>query len=153
MKLLFKERFLSWLDSYEATVQRKQFKKELNANQNQGDSVMNPGVYIPIIVLWIIIYITLRNNRKVVILRKIIKNRKAGGKTEMKELAERFVGKECLISAFDGHQYDGILKEVTNGAILIKKKERLEAVNLDFVFRIREFPRNKNGKKKSIVLD
>lgn len=153
MKLLFKERFLSWFDSYDATVQSKQFKKELNANQNQGDSVMNPGVYIPIIVLWIIIYITLRNNRKVVILRKIIKNRKAGGKTEMKELAERFVGKECLISAFDGHQYDGILKEVTNGAILIEKKERLEAVNLDFVFRIREFPRNKNGKKKSIVLD
>ena len=114
---------------------------------------MNPGVYIPIIVLWIIIYITLRNNRKVVILRKIIKNRKAGGKTEMKELAEKFVGKECLISAFDGHQYDGILKEVTNGAILIEKKERLEAVNLDFVFRIREFPRNKNGKKKSVVLD
>lgn len=114
---------------------------------------MNPGVYIPIIVLWIIIYITLRNNRKAVILTKIIKNRKAGGKTEMKELAEKFIGKECLISAFDGHQYEGVLREVTNGAILIEKKERLEAVNLDFVFRIREFPRNKNGKKKSIVLD
>ena len=114
---------------------------------------MNPGVYIPIIVLWIIIYITLRNNRKTVILRKIIKNRKAGGKTEMKELAEKFVGKECLIYSFDGHAFEGTVKEVTDGAILVEKNESLEAINLDFVLRIREFPRNKNGKKKSVVLD
>ena len=72
----------------------------------------------------------------------------------MKELAKRFIDKECLISSFDGnHQYEGIIKEVTDGAILIEKDGKNEAVNLDFVIRSREYPKNKNGKKKSVVLD
>lgn len=72
----------------------------------------------------------------------------------MKELAKRFVDKECMISSFDGsHQYVGIIKEVTDGAILVERDGKLEAINLDFVIRIREYPRNKKGKKKSVVLD
>ena len=46
-----------------------------------------------------------------------------------------------------------IIKEVTEGAILIEKDGKIEAINLDFVIRIREYPRNKKGKKKSVVLD
>ena len=72
----------------------------------------------------------------------------------MIELAKRFIGKECLISAFDSnHQFDGVIKEVSNGAVLLEKDGKLEAINLDFVIRIREYPRNKNGKKKSVVID
>ena len=113
---------------------------------------MNPSTYIPIIVLWIIIFIMLRN-RKAVIARQIIKKRKVEGNTEMKELAKRFIDKECVISSFDGnHQYEGIVKEVTDGAILVEKDGKTEAINLDFVIRIREYPRNKKG-KKSVVLD
>jgi len=113
---------------------------------------MNPS-YIPIIVLWIIIFIILCN-RKAVIARQIIKKRKMEGNTEMKELAKRFMDKECMISSFDGnHQYEGVIKEVTDGAILVEKDGKTEAINLDFVIRIREYPRNKKGKKKSVVLD
>ena len=76
------------------------------------------------------------------------------GNTEMKELAKKFIDKECLIYAFDSnHQFDGVIKEVTDGAILIEKGGMVEAINLDFVIRIREYPKNKNGKKKSVVLD
>jgi len=71
----------------------------------------------------------------------------------MKELAERFVDKECLITSFEGNQFDGIIKEVTDGAILVDKGGRSEAINLDFIIRIREYPRNKKGKKVSVVLD
>ena len=72
----------------------------------------------------------------------------------MIELAKKFIGKECLISAFDSnHQFEGVVKEVTDGALLLEKNGQLEAINLDFVIRIREYPRNKNGKKKSIVVD
>ena len=71
----------------------------------------------------------------------------------MKELAARFIDKECIILSFDSsHQYEGVIKEVTDGAILIEKDGKLEAINLDFVIRIREYPRKKNGKKKSVVL-
>ena len=72
----------------------------------------------------------------------------------MKELAKRFIDKECVISSFDGnHQYEGVIREVTDGAILVEKDGKLEALNLDFVIRIREYPRKKNGKKKSVVLN
>ncbi len=115
---------------------------------------MNPSTYIPIIFLWIIIFIMFLNRRNTAAIRQIIEKRKMEGNTEMKELAKNFIDKECLITAFDGsHQFDGVIKEVSDSAILIEKNGTVEAINLDFVIRIREYPRKKNGKKKSVVLD
>lgn len=109
--------------------------------------------YIPIIIMFIVLYI-LQENQKAVITRKVIKNRKMEDKKEMIELAKRFIGKECVIYAFDSnHQFEGVIKEVSDSAILIEKEEKLEAINLDFVIRIREYPRNKKGEKKILILD
>ena len=36
---------------------------------------------------------------------------------------------------------------------MVEMGGKTEAINLDFVIRIREYPRNKNGKKKSVVFD
>ena len=71
----------------------------------------------------------------------------------MKELAREFIGKECLIYSFNGNQLEGVVKDVRDGALLLEKGGTLEAINLDFVVRIREYPKNKKGKKKSVVLD
>lgn len=115
---------------------------------------MNPSTYIPIIILWIIIFYVIFRNRRAVVARQIIKKRKMEDNTEMKELAKRFIDKECLISSFDSnHQFEGVIKEVNESAILVEKNGTVEAINLDFVIRIREFPKNKKGKKKSVVLD
>jgi ferredoxin-fold anticodon binding domain-containing protein len=115
---------------------------------------MNPSTYIPIIVLWIIIFYVIFRNRRAVVARQIIKKRKLEGNAEMKELAKRFIDKECLISSFDSnHQFEGVVKEVSDSAILVEKNGTVEAINLDFVIRIREYPKNKKGKKKSVVLD
>ena len=115
---------------------------------------MNPSTYIPIIILWIIIFFVIFRNRRAVVARQIIKKRKLEGNTEMKELVKRFIDKECLISSFDSnHQFEGVIKEVSDSAILVEKNGAIEAINLDFVIRIREFPKNKKGKKKSVVLD
>ena len=70
----------------------------------------------------------------------------------MLELAKRFIDKECIIYTFN-NQLEGVIKEISGNALMIEKKGMLEAVNLDFVVRIREYPRNKNGKKKSVVFD
>ena len=35
----------------------------------------------------------------------------------------------------------------------LEKNGKIEALNLDFVIRIREYPRKKNGKKKTVILD
>lgn len=115
---------------------------------------MNFVMYMPIIMLWIIIFVMFRSRRKAAILRKIIEKRRTGGNREMKELAAKFIDKECLIYSFDGsHQYQGIIREIVDGAILVENGGAVEAINLDFVIRIREYPKDKKGKKKSVVLD
>ena len=113
---------------------------------------MNPA-YIPIFIMLLLVFIMLREQKQMM-LRQLIRKRNPEDKIKMTELAKRFIDKECVIYSFDSsHQYDGIIKEVTDGAMLIEKEGKLEAINLDFVIRIREYPRNKNGKKKSVVLD
>lgn len=115
---------------------------------------MDPYMYIPIVFLWIVLFLMLRNRKRAVIARKAIEKAKKGGNDEMKELAKRFIDKECVIYAFDSnHQFDGVIKEVTDGAILLEKDGKQEAINLEFVIRIREYPLNKKGKKVSVVLD
>lgn len=111
---------------------------------------MNPAIYASIFLMFIIIFTTLRN-RKSVIARKIIEKRQKGDKSEMKELAKKFIDKECVILSFDSsHQFEGLVKEVSDGAILVEKNGRLEAINLDFVIKIKEHPRNKKGHKIAI---
>ena len=108
--------------------------------------------YIPIIAIFVVIFIVLRKN-KFIIAKKIISKRNTEETRNMIALAKRFVEKDCIVYSFDGHQFEGVVKEVSNSAILIEKNGEAEAINLDFVIRIREYPRNKNGKKKSVVLD
>lgn len=73
----------------------------------------------------------------------------------MIELAKQFIGKECIIYTMDSQgSVSGEITSVSDNGISVKDKSGvLQAVNLDYVTRIREYPRNKNGKKKSVVLD
>ena len=71
----------------------------------------------------------------------------------MTEIAKSFIGKKCVIYSFDGNQITGVIKDVIDGAILLDKDGSREAINLDFIIRIREYPRKKNGKEKSVILD
>ena len=85
-------------------------------------------------------------------------NRKRQNKEndEMKELAKRFIGEECLIYTITSNDgsLQGVIREIGDGGMVIEKKSgEMEIVNLDFVTRIRQYPRKKNGKKKEIVLD
>ena len=66
----------------------------------------------------------------------------------MKELAKRFIGKKCIIIAFDGsRQYDGVVREVSDNALLLEKNGQLEALNLDFVMKIKEQLEKKKRKQ------
>ena len=100
----------------------------------------------------LLIVFTADRNQKNTILKSIIKKRKTEDRSKMLELAKRFIDKECIIYTFNS-QITGTVKEVADGAILLACKDSLEAVNIDFVVRIREYPTNKNGKKKSVILD
>ena len=103
------------------------------------------AAYIVLIFLFIMLYIQYRN--KEIWLKQFTQSKK--GKSEMLELAKRFIGHECIIYTFSS-QLSGIIKDVTDGAILIENGGAPEVVNLDFVVRIREYPKKKNGKKKPL---
>ncbi len=74
----------------------------------------------------------------------------------MKEIAKQFIGEECIIYTItsNGGSIQGIIKEIDDGGMIIENTSgEREIINLDFVTRIREYPRKKNGKKKSVILD
>ncbi len=110
---------------------------------------MNSSTYILLFLLIFLIVHERRNKEW-----NVVKHRK--NKAEVKdmiELAKRFVGKECLIYLFGGNQITGVIQEVSDSAILVENKGMTDAVNLEFVTRIREYPRKKNGKKKALILE
>lgn len=108
------------------------------------------GSYIAIMILFILIFT--QNRNKSVMMKQFMKKRNEEDKKEMLELAKRFIGEECLIYTFNS-QLSGVIKEVSEGAILVESGNTSEVINLDFIVRIRQYPRKKNGKKKSIIFE
>lgn len=72
---------------------------------------------------------------------------------KMYEIIKRFIGKECIISMMTGEtsQVQGTIKEVQENWVVIDSGYGDDVVNIDYITRVREYPRNKNGKKKAIV--
>ena len=100
---------------------------------------MNPA-YLPIFYLWLILFITnssRRRNNKTYIINHIL-NKSERENNQMLELAKKFIEKECVIYTFEGNQYSGTVKDVSDGALLVERKGVTEAINLNFVVRIRE---------------
>lgn len=109
---------------------------------------LNPGLIA--VFIFILLYIERRN--KTIITQKIINKKK--GKKEMIEFAKRFIDKECLIYILTSSSVQqGIIKEVSDGAILVESGDNVQIINLDYEQRIQEHPRNKKGKKKAIIFD
>lgn len=110
------------------------------------------------IVVILIIYLCIRKERKTAaVVRQIQKQRKQNKeKVTMKELAMQFIGEECLIYTITSSSgsIQGVIREVNEGGMIIEKESgEREIINLDFVTRIRQYPKKKNGKKKSVVFD
>ena len=94
-----------------------------------------------------------KNNKKQIAVRHLLQSRRnKKEKQKMVELAKQFIGKECILYTLN-NQVNGTITEVSDGAVVLENGNTREIVNLDYIIRIREYPRNKNGKKKSLVLD
>ena len=64
-----------------------------------------------------------------------------------------FIGKDILINTVASGTIDGILKEVVGNAVVVEKDGDENVVNLDYVIRLREYPKNKKGKRKTVITD
>ena len=45
------------------------------------------------------------------------------------------------------------MKEVVDNAVVIDRNGAESVVNLDYVIRLREYPKNKKGKRKTVITD
>lgn len=111
---------------------------------------MNTSLYFIFLAL-IIILVSQQNNRNMMLQRKKIRKKKKEEMIEMVELAKKFIDKDCIINTCTNRGYVGIIKEVSNTAILVENNNVLEAVNLEFVMSIKEYPKNKKGKRKVLA--
>ena len=115
------------------------------------------GSYLVIIAALLLFFSIRRRRRTAAVAWQILNQRKQNKENVvMKELAKQFIGEECIIytiASNDG-SIQGVIKEIDDGGMVIERNSgEREIVNLDFVTRIRQYPRKKNGKKKDFVLD
>ena len=111
---------------------------------------MNPAIYFLLFLPIILVLIQQKKNKNWT--AQYLKLKQGKENHIMREAAEKFIDKECYFYLLSG-EVEGILREVTDHSLLIETQQGMQALNLDFVIRIREYPKNKHGKKKSIVLD
>ncbi len=110
------------------------------------------------VVVILIIFLCIRKKRRTAAAVWQIQNRRKQNKERlaMKELAKRFIGEECIIYTITSNEgsIHGVIREIDDGGMIIESSSgEREIINLDFVTRIRKYPRKKNGKKKGLVLD
>ena len=121
--------------------------------QESNDMNSTWTVYFILLVALFLIYMPRKRKRRYIANRRIIKNRiadkKGIGREIMRELAERFVGKDVYIKLLEG-TVDGVISEVTDSGIVLENNGNTQVVNLDYVMTIREYPHNKNGKRAAI---
>lgn len=74
---------------------------------------------------------------------------------------ERFLGQEVLVYTksvgnASGSVIECVLDEIGEGWVMItqgaENESNISIVNIDNIIRIREYPRNKNGKKKMVFV-
>lgn len=72
----------------------------------------------------------------------------------MEEAAKGYIGKDCIIYTVLGSEctVKGIIKDVSGETVTVDSDGNTETVNLEFVVRIREWPKTKNGKRKTVFV-
>lgn len=111
---------------------------------------MNPAIMFCCFLPILIVLLQQDKQRKDFVIRRAISKRKGKEICKMVDLIKGYIGKECLIYMINS-QITGVITEVTDNGIVVDNGKGIEIANLDYIIRIREFPRNKKGKKKSIV--
>ncbi len=100
---------------------------------------MNFTYFIPIYLLLFVTLMQQRTRRQQEMMKQIATQKKKAGKEQgyaMLELAKRLIGKKCVIYTLN-FETSGTIREVVDGGILLEKKTSTEAINPDYIMRIR----------------
>jgi len=116
-----------------------------------GEQFLNPAIYLCFFLPLIIVLIPQYQSKKVIQMN-IVKKKKKIRSAIMFELIERYIGKECLVYTMNT-QLRGTIVGVKEGWLEVNTGTDTDIVNIDYIIRIREYPKKKNGKNKSVILD
>jgi len=109
-------------------------------------------VFLPLFI----ILLTMDNKKKLKKqhILKILGRYKKKGDINMNEIIKKFIGKTCIITTMN-ETITGKVETVEDNWIAISNDKKdtglSELIKIDYISRIREYPTNKNGKKKLIV--
>ena len=113
--------------------------------------------YWMLAVLFVVVFLPqIRSRKRNAAIAHHIRRKRKKETEAMEALAKQFTGKECIIYTITSNDgsVQGTIKEVSAGGMLVEDAQgQLQVVNLEYVTRIREYPRTKKGKKKSVILD
>lgn len=112
---------------------------------------MNYGIWIVIFIFCIILPAI--RSRSISAAYHHIRKKHRKGVNVMNKIVMDYVGKECIIYTISGSNVvTGVVEAVEDGWITVRSFDgnTTEAVNAEYVTRIKEYPRNKNGKRKVI---
>ena len=97
---------------------------------------MNISIWIPIFLLWIIIFNQANKKKKFLINRQ--KNRSKGN-DNMEEIIKQYMNKPVVLSLIDD-SFDNVgeIVNYSDGWIIFKTKKGEHAINCDFIIKIKE---------------
>lgn len=130
-----------------------QNEKQRAIMKRKWGGTVNNGVLIGLILVLLLIWRQAKvKKRRAATVRTMQKRKTERERTAMHELAKRFIGKECLVytMASESTAVKGTVTEVSDSGLLVENDGHVQAVNLEYVVRIQEWPRNAKGKKKQI---
>ncbi len=71
----------------------------------------------------------------------------------MNEMIKEYIGKEVIVTEGYSTGVVGIAVRIEENWLEIEDKQgNKQIINTDYISRIQEYPRNKNGKKKAVVV-
>ena len=105
-----------------------------------------------LILLVIIPAARARQHRQVTVSkRNRLKRRK--GENAMNELVKSYIGKEVIVWAGSSSGVTGTATKIEENWLEVEDKDgNKQILNTDYISRIQEYPRNKNGKKKAVIV-
>ena len=109
---------------------------------------MNPAAYSTIFLLLMLAALQRQRRKRIAAVCRMKRKRKE--QRIMLEMLERFIGKECIIYELE-NRITGTIRELRDGWIIVENSKGTEALNAEYVTRVREHPRKKNGRKAAIV--
>ena len=109
---------------------------------------MNWLIWYLLIIVLLSAYYQRRRRMQRIIHKHMMKKRKEANK--MNELIKAYIGKEVIIST-GFPSVDGTLVKVEDNWALLETKAGNKTVNLEYISIVQEYPRKKNGKKKTMV--